>query len=266
MIARSLFAFSTLSITAFAGPARDGHATAEWITGASSIEPGKPIQTGIRLKIDKGWHTYWTNPGDAGGKFKVAWTLPEGWTASEIIFPYPKRFLTGELPGYGYEDEVIFPVTLTPPATFSGTPELAGKASWLTCDESACVPGKVDLKLTLAATGAAEAVADAEKKIPKTVDGAKLVVREQGNDLDLTLTLPPGTAIDPAEAEVFPATEQAVDHYKPLKFEKSGPTWSAKAGKNEYADSPLKELRLVLVSKNSAPIEVVWKAAGNETE
>lgn len=261
MIARSFFVLSAaLSAAAFAGPVRDGHASAEWITGVSAIEPGKPIQTGIRLKIDKGWHTYWTNPGEAGGKFKIVWTLPEGWTASEIVFPSPKRFLTGELPGYGYEDEVIFPITLTPPATVSGTPEFSAKASWLTCDDSACVPGKVDLKLTLGAPGASEAITAAGKKIPKRVEGSKLVVREEGTDLNLTLTLPPGTEIDPAEAEIFPATEQAVDHYKPFKFEKSGPTWSAKIGKNEYADGPIKELTIVIADKNSAPIEVSWKS------
>ncbi|HVJ45133.1 MAG TPA: protein-disulfide reductase DsbD domain-containing protein, partial [Luteolibacter sp.] len=193
MIARSFFVLSALSATAFGEPARDGHASAEWITGASAFEPGKPIQTGIRVKIDKGWHTYWINPGEAGSKFKTVWTLPDGWTASEISFPAPKRFLTGELPGYGYEDEVVFPVTLTPPATVTGTPEFSAKVSWLTCDENACVPGKVDLKLTLAAPGAAEVISAAEKKVPKPVDGAKLVVREEGTTLNLTLTLPAGT-------------------------------------------------------------------------
>ncbi|HVJ46540.1 MAG TPA: hypothetical protein VM511_09170, partial [Luteolibacter sp.] len=84
--------------------------------------------------------------------------------------------------------------------------------------------------------------------------------REEGTTLNLTLTLPVGTQLDPANAQVFPATEQAVDHYKPFQFEKSGPTWSAKAVKNEYADGPLKELKLILADKESAPIEVFWKA------
>jgi DsbC/DsbD-like thiol-disulfide interchange protein len=260
MTARIVFALSAFSAFATAEPVRDGHASAEWVAGATSFEPGKSLKTAIRLKIDKGWHTYWLNPGEAGSKLKVVWTLPEGWTASEISHPYPKRFLTGELPGYGYEDEVLFPVTLTPPAQISGSPELAAHVSWLTCNDQSCIPGKVGLRLTLATAGAAEAIESAVTKVPKILEGAKLTVREEGTALDLTLALPPGSKIDPAECDVFPATEQAIDHYKPVHFQKSGPTWSAKAVKNEYADGPLKELRLVLAAKDAPPLEVIWKA------
>lgn len=266
MTARFLPAFAALSLTAAAAPPKtpkipkSGHATAEWISGSDVLEAGKPLLTGIRLKIDEGWHTYWTNPGEAGSKLKVVWSLPPGWTASDISHPYPKGFLTGELPGYGYEGEVIFPVTLNAPESINGPLEMTATISWLTCNDDACVPGKVDTTLSLAVEGATEAITAAEAKVPKPLAGTKLVVRESEEGLDLTLTLPPKSKINPANYEVFPATEQAVDHSKPIRFEKSGPTWSAKAGKNEYADGPLKALKLVLVKEGAPPIEVSWSA------
>lgn len=262
MIARSLLTFAALASFSHAAPEKSGHATAEWIAGTSKIEGGKPIQTGIRLVVEEGWHTYWINPGEAGTKFKVAWELPEGWTASEVAYPTPKRFLTGDLPGYGYEGEVIFPVTLTPPANASGTAELGVKVSWLTCNDESCIPGKVELKLSLDAATEKEAAAAIGKSlalVPKPLEGAKLAVTESGGNLNLSLSLPAGSTFDPAGCEVFPVTEQAVDYYKPFQFQKTGEIWTATAGKNEYADGPLKELRLVLAKKGAAPVEVSWK-------
>jgi len=257
MTSRSLLALAALTAFSHAAPVKSGHATAEWITPATAIEGGKSIQTGIRLVVEEGWHTYWINPGEAGSKLKVTWTLPPGWTASEVSFPAPKRFLTGELPGYGYEGEVIFPVTLTPPADASSAAGLGAKVSWLTCDDSSCVPGKAELKLTLGADK--DAMEKFLAQVPEPAEGAKLDVTESGGNLRLAISLPKGSDLDLAEYEAFPVTEQSVDLYKPLKFAKSGEIWSATAGKNEYAEGPLKELRLVLAKKGAAPIEVFWK-------
>jgi hypothetical protein len=92
------------------------------------------------------------------------------------------------------------------------------------------------------------------------LEGAKLTVREEGTALTLTLVLPAGAKIDPAECEVFPETRQAIDHSKPVRFEKTGPTWTGTAVKNEYAEGPIEELKLVLGGKDITPVEVIWKA------
>jgi thiol:disulfide interchange protein DsbD len=263
--------FLSCFIAALAGPAvaepvRSGQAAVEWISGSTAYAAGKPIHTGVRVTIDEGWHTYWINPGEAGEKLAVEWELPAGWTASGISFPVPKRFLTGELPGYGYEHEVIFPVTITPPKGAAGPVELAAKVSWLTCNNASCVPGKAELKLALgggdpaASSDTAEAISKAESQVPKTAAGVKLVVRESGKLLNLSLSLPSSSKLDPPGSEVFPETLQAVDHYQPIRFQKTGPTWSATVKKSEYAEGPLKELKLVLAKSGTPPVEVIWKA------
>jgi thiol:disulfide interchange protein DsbD len=190
--------------------------------------------------------------------------LPEGWKAGDIAFPAPKRFLTGELPGYGYEGEVVFPVTITPAGKASGPVEISATVSWLTCNDSSCVPGKVEVKLPLGGEGAvstnsAELISKARTNVPKPLEDSKLIVRESGNELTLSLTIPGDSKVDPAGSDVFPVTLQAIDYYKPVRFEKTGPTWSARVAKNEYAEGPLKELTLVLAKKGSDPVEVSWK-------
>jgi len=61
--------------------------------------------------------TYWINPG-TGYATKLDWKLPAGWTAGEIQWPAPSilRDHTGAVVGNGYNDEILLPVTLTPPA------------------------------------------------------------------------------------------------------------------------------------------------------
>lgn len=262
MIARSLFTVSAFAALSHAAPVKSGHATAEWITAATAVESGKPIQTGIRLVVEDGWHSYWTNPGESGMKLKVVWELPDGWTAGEVAFPAPKKFLTGELPGYGYEGEVIFPVTITPPSGASGPVQLGAKVSWLTCNDASCIPGKAELKLDPAAgtPALAESIEKAQASIPKLAADLTLGVAETKDGVSLTLTAADGSAFDPTGWEVFPATELALDHYKAIEFRGDKGKWTATVAKNQYADDSLKELRLVLVKKGQTPLEVVWTA------
>src|SRR5439155_11740521 len=93
-----------------------GHLTAELVSQSAGVAPGQTVWLAVRQKIQKGWHTYWRNPGDAGEPMKLGWTLPAGWRAGEIVWPTPHRLPVGPLMDYGYEGEVLLPVPLTAPA------------------------------------------------------------------------------------------------------------------------------------------------------
>ena len=82
-----------------------------------SVAPGRPFRVGLHMRIAKGWHTYWKNPGDAGLPARLKWTLPEGFTAGPILWPAPDRIPAPPLMSYGYKEEVLLPVEITPPAT-----------------------------------------------------------------------------------------------------------------------------------------------------
>jgi thiol:disulfide interchange protein DsbD len=117
----------------------------------TSIQPGQPVEVALRLDHDPHWHTYWIEAG-TGYPTSIAWTLPEGWTASEILWPTPKvvRDTRGDITGNGYEDITYLPVLLTPPADLApGTSvTLRAYAEWLMCEDM-CIPGEANLTLTL---------------------------------------------------------------------------------------------------------------------
>ena len=107
---------------------------------------GTPTEAGLYFKLEPGWHVYWKNAGDSGEPPRIKWTLPEGITAGPLEFPAPKRLALGPLMDFGYEDEVLFPLTFSTDKTAKpGKVQLIAKADWLVCRE-VCIPGKAELQ------------------------------------------------------------------------------------------------------------------------
>ncbi len=128
---------------------------AELLADASAIKPGEPFWVGLRQTIRPKWHTYWKNPGDSGLPTEIAWKLPEGAKAEPIVWPRPHLFDLSGVINYGFKDEAVLLVRITPPANASGSFKLAAEANWLVC-EDVCIPedGKFELTLPVTATGA----------------------------------------------------------------------------------------------------------------
>ncbi len=124
--------------------------------------PGRPFTVGLLLKMVPGWHTYWEFPGDAGIPTEIKWQLPEGWKAGPIQWPIPLKLdEPGDIQIYGYHDEVLLMVQLTPPAKIgAASVHLAAAADWLVC-EKICIPGSGAVQLDLP-VGSEAAPANAE--------------------------------------------------------------------------------------------------------
>ncbi len=131
-------------------PVEGVHVTARLVARHSGIVPGKPFTVGLRLDMEKGWHTNADPPGDAGIPTKITWTLPEGFKAGKIEWPKARDFTLGPLKTRGYEDMVVLPVTIIAPGTLKPgeTVRLAAKAEWLAC-ATTCIPGSADIVLDL---------------------------------------------------------------------------------------------------------------------
>ena len=114
------------------------------------VVPGQPLWLGLQLRHASGWHTYWKNPGDSGLATELQWTLPHGWQAGPIQWPLPQRVQIGNLANYGFENEVLLPVTVTVPRPLPASAEAEIKlhASWLVCREE-CIPQEGDFVLRL---------------------------------------------------------------------------------------------------------------------
>ncbi len=198
---------------------------------------------------------------------RVEWELPAGWTASDLAHPVPERFDTGGLAGFGYEGTVWFPVTVTAPANFTERASLKARLSWLTCNETSCLPGNAELTLEIdagpaAPTAHADALRAALLKLPRSAnDLVKLRVTEKQDSLLLTIEAHASHPLDLTHREVFPATPEIIDSAAVIRFVKQGAAWTAEVPKSEYAPTPVPRLTLVIAGDAKAgPIELTWTA------
>ncbi len=129
---------------------------ARLVSEAGAIAPGQSIWVALELNIRDGWHTYWRNPGDSGQATTLAWSLPPGFTASEILWPAPHRFELAPLVNYGYAKHAMHLVQITAPKNLETgrTVALQAKAGWLVCAD-VCIPEDAALQLNLPTVSAA---------------------------------------------------------------------------------------------------------------
>lgn len=143
------------------------HVRAELIAHApEGVLPGQAVWLGLRITHQKGWHTYWKNPGDSGLPTELQWQLPAGLEAGDITWPVPHPIRIGTLVNYGYEGEMLLAVPLQITPEFK--PPLAGAgmgkdevvvrlhATWLVCRVE-CIPEEGNFVLSLPVRGSTAA-------------------------------------------------------------------------------------------------------------
>ena len=221
-------------LPAQAAPARDPspHSDVVLVSDRTTAAPGQPFTVALRLTLDPGWHTYWTNPGDAGLPVRATWTLPAGVTAGPLRFPTPRLAPQPPLMSYGYEREVLVLVDLNIPATATPgtTLRITGTANWLACAD-VCLPATGPLSLDVpvaagagAATRWAPAIAATRSALPASADGWRL----QGFATDsvyVLVAVAPRTLGTPFVAPyVFVDSAGIVDHAAPQRIARNGDT------------------------------------------
>jgi thiol:disulfide interchange protein DsbD len=190
-----------------------------------SLNPGADANAGLYFKLEPGWHIYWKNPGDAGEPPHIKWTLPAGVSAGPLQYPAPKRLPLGPLMDFGYEDEVLFPLTLqVAKDAATGPATLDAKADWLVCQAS-CIPGKAELQLSRdIGTQAGKSTPQASdleiyqrfvRKLPKGLPAGSRV-GFQPTKQGFLLTVETGKR--ETEAAFFPADQDVVDNPAPQKL------------------------------------------------
>ena len=218
-----LFALSLLSAlalaTAFASPVKTPHVEAELVARSQAFQPGQAVELALRLKIIDHWHTYWQNPGDSGLPTRLTWSLPAGFSAGAIAWPYPKKLPLGPLMNFGYEGEVLHLVTLQTPANFKigETVLLTAKADWLVCSD-VCIPESADLSMSLSSVSSiplpdarwGAAFAKARAALPGTLGNWTTAATIADGKLAIDFSPPSGAAISIAEATFFPLREDLI--------------------------------------------------------
>ncbi len=235
-----------------AGPVRAQHLTVELLAPANSIQPGADSLVGLHFTLDKGWHVYWSNAGDSGEAPAIKWNLPQGITAGPMQFPAPRRLPLGPLMDFGYEDEVLFPMTLTAASTLKapGSAPLTAHVDWLVCRE-VCIPGKAELALPLQIAGTSGPVDPARQaifdrlrsRLPQPLpSAAKAVFAATPTGFTLALTGHPA-----AGAEFFPLDQFQIANGAPQSVSAVNNGIAISLKKDADLHSPLAQLNGVLV-------------------
>ncbi len=181
----------------------------ELLAESAAPAPGKPLTLAIVLTPKPGWHTYWSNPGEAGFAPKATWT---GATAGPLHFPTPVTLLVSGLMNYVYEAPAALLVDVN-----GATGPVAVKLNYLVCTTEICVPetaeAKVDLKPGDGAPDPAVAArfAAARAALPVPLAGAKYAVAKDRFALGVPVADPAGVTA----AYFFPAADGAVDYASP---------------------------------------------------
>lgn len=152
----ALFALAPAARGAETAPVTSARATVTVIADQDAVAPGQSFRIALRQRLAPGWHTYWTNPGDAGQPPEVNLTLPEGATSGPMQFPAPERIPFGPLVNFGYEGNPVFIIPVTAPASLKPgeTFSIQADANWLVC-ERVCIPEEGVFRLDIPVEAAA---------------------------------------------------------------------------------------------------------------
>lgn len=211
------------SVTSDSSP----HVKVELLQEEETIQPGQPFWIALHFKLEKDWHVYWKNPGDAGIPLKIDWKLPAGFEVGPLQWPFPEKFTLDDMVGFGYEGEVTLLSQVTPPAQLDRGAhlEMEAQVNWLVCSAMTCQPGAANASLPLKISldkshPRPELTAifeQARAKIPQTHIEVK-TVRKQGI---VQLEVPQENSSSSNEtiqqAYFFPEQKNMIDHsFEPI--------------------------------------------------
>ncbi len=204
--------FSALALPTSAPVALE-HSTSRLVADKDAITPGETLLLALEITLKDKWHTYWENPGDTGIPTRLAWELPEGFSAGKAQWPAPHRIDIAGLMNFAYEGTLRILVPVSVPAQLTASEyKFALKADWLVCMDI-CVPEKGEYTLTLpvGAPSADSYLQDALAALPAAFKGDATyhVMNET-----LTLSLPAGSlhSHHGETAEFFPLTEGMIEN------------------------------------------------------
>ena len=160
-----LFFLLTLFIHLESGTINTGHANVSLVKiNDESISQNNLI--GIKMDMQKNWHTYWKNPGDSGGPIKVQWKTSDNIEIGNIKWPTPELIPYEPLMTYGYTDFVIFPFDYKKNDENDSSIEV--NVDFLICDDI-CVPEKAYIKTTLDQIKEDSLLIEWDKYVPNVV-------------------------------------------------------------------------------------------------
>jgi DsbC/DsbD-like thiol-disulfide interchange protein len=162
------FLISSLAVLPLVGSARAAMPwTAQFLAGNFD---GKSYSAGLYVKLEKNWKTYWRNPGDGGVPPSITAEPNSNLAGMMVEFPLPLRIVDESGTAFGYHDEVLFPIVITPKDI--SQPLNVNFSSFFGVCEKVCTPAKfegmLDFSPKSAPTAEAEMITKWRGRIPQT--------------------------------------------------------------------------------------------------
>ena len=240
---------------------------AQLIAESPTVAPGGSLALAFEQVIRPGWHTYWINPGDVGQPTTLSWSLPHGWKAGELEWPFPIRLPVGPFMDYGYEGKVwiLTHLSAPPDAKPGESVTLKATANWLVCKEI-CIPEDATLSLPVKIGSAksdpalVDAFTTARARLP--VPSPWAMRYALGPSLDLFVAAKSLALAQPTDAQFFPFEPGIVKAPAPQMrgFVHSGLVLRMKPGKAILRHGGALEGVLVLTSRDGSTQPIVVKA------
>lgn len=248
------------------GDDRSPHSDMQLIAAVSAVRPGETFTVALHLLMDRGWHSYWKNPGAAGIPTSIEWNLPAGFEAGSILWPYPERIPVPPLMSYGYFDEVLLLVDVTPPPGLrsGASVVLQGEAIWSVCS-NICLPARQHVRLELPVRQSsppnnlwADAFAASRNALATVVDGWEVKAQRTAVGYRLHVTSATGTELGEGEPYFFSSEEDVIDPAAPQPVSRQGRSYVIALQESRYASDPAERLTGVLL----APAGSAWDEEG----
>jgi thiol:disulfide interchange protein DsbD len=252
--------------SAWAEPAIQSNLDVTLISEVTTVKPGTPFWVAFQIKIRPDWHIYWKNPGDSGAAPLVTWDLPEGFSAGDLVFPYPKRMPIDPLMNFGYSDQVYLLTEIRPAASIGGDRAITLRADgeFLVCRVE-CIPEQKRVSLTLPVTDQpptpnpayGAAFSQTRQAVPQPSPWPATFVAE-GKQLMLRLQAPEMKAGQVAEVQFFPSVDGVITNAAPQSWrvDREGLQLTVEQG---YQD-PLETVEGVLVIQEKMGDQAIARA------
>jgi len=244
-----------------------GNVTAKLISEVTSIQPGGSFWVAVHMKMQKGWHTYWKNPGDSGLPTEITWNLPDGLNASGFYWPVPEKIESPPLVSYGYHSNVYLLTEITANSSLKIGEKLtiSGNLEWLECKE-ACIPGEEDISINLPVkdkTPQAEnrwlkIFADTRAQLPLINSDWQINVGEKKGLYSVHLQQPDWYDGQLGDLEFYPYDENSIDITKTQVFKQVGNSYILEIPVKAEIEQQPDSLLGILVSSSG------WRGSGSE--
>jgi DsbC/DsbD-like thiol-disulfide interchange protein len=204
MIFRRAVILIAVSVSGPAFAARSDWAPADDAQMRLLLTPGANgrIDGGVELVLEPGWYTYWRNPGEAGVPPIFDFSRSDNVANVEVRYPAPVRKDEDGAVSLVYQDEVVFPLSITPrkpdaPIT------LRADVKFGVCSEI-CVPTSSMAEVMLSPGADEDALSTArlrgyEERVPKPPEPGRFdleTVSTDGDALTIGVRMPDSSYSD----------------------------------------------------------------------